>query len=206
MDNDKAAELVFNRNFFYRDSYKRVMSIGLISIIANVILVLATTYAILKPAPAKFIVTSPDGRIIPVEPLSAAVKSTPQILAWANMAATKINSYDFVNYRQQLQEASNYFSAPGWADYKQQLVSSGNVKYVVDNRLVVTSVATGAPVVDEQGLINGVYTWKVTLPLLVKYAGATITRNIPQTVTMLIQRVDISNNPQGIGISSYRAR
>tara|TARA_B100001989_G_scaffold248137_1_gene221342 strand:+ start:3060 stop:3680 length:621 start_codon:yes stop_codon:yes gene_type:complete len=206
MDNQKAAELVFNRNFFYRDSYKRVMSIGLISIISNVILVLATAYAIINPAPAKFIVTSPDGRIIPVEPLSAAVKSTPQILAWANMAATKINSFDFVNYRQQLQEASNYFSADGWQDYKRQLVSSGNVKYVVENRLVVTSVATGAPVVDQQGLIKGVYSWRVTLPILVKYSGATITRNIPQTVTMLIQRVSINNNPQGIGISSYRAR
>ena len=206
MDQEKAAELVFNRNFFYRDNYKRVMSIGLIAIVSNVILVLATSYAIIRPAPAKFIVTSPDGRIIPVEPLSAAVKSSPVILAWANLAATKINSYDFVNYRQQLQESSNYFSANGWKDYNGQLVSSGNVKYVVENRLVVTSVATGAPVIDEQGLINGVYTWKVTLPILVKYAGATITRNIPQTVSMLIQRVDITNNPPGIGISSYRAR
>ena len=203
---EKAAELVFNRNFFYRDNYKRVVSIGLVSIISNVILVLATAYSIVRPAPAKFIVTSADGRIIPVEPLSAAVKSTPQILAWANMAATKINSFDFVNYRQQLQEASSYFTAEGWQDFRRQLVASGNVKYVVENRLVVTSVATGAPVVNNQGLIGGVYTWNVTLPILVKYAGATITRNIPQTVTMLIQRVSIQNNPQGIGIASYRAR
>ena len=203
---EKAAELVFNRNFFYRDNYKRVVSIGLVSIISNVILVLATAYSIVRPAPAKFIVTSADGRIIPVEPLSAAVKSTPQILAWANMAATKINSFDFVNYRQQLQEASSYFTAEGWQDFRRQLVASGNVKYVVENRLVVTSVATGAPVVNNQGLINGTYTWNVTLPILVKYAGATITRNIPQTVTMLIQRVSIQNNPQGIGIASYRAR
>ena len=203
---EKAAELVFNRNFFYRDNYKRVVSIGLVSIISNVILVLATAYSIVRPAPAKFIVTSADGRIIPVVPLSAAVKSTPQILAWANMAATKINSFDFVNYRQQLQEASSYFTAEGWQDFRRQLVASGNVKYVVENRLVVTSVATGAPVVNNQGLIGGVYTWNVTLPILVKYAGATITRNIPQTVTMLIQRVSIQNNPQGIGIASYRAR
>ncbi|MAV28611.1 MAG: type IV secretion protein DotI [Legionellales bacterium] len=203
---EKAAELVFNRNFFYRDNYKRVVSIGLVSIISNVVLVLATAYSIVRPAPAKFIVTSADGRIIPVEPLSAAVKSTPQILAWANMAATKINSFDFVNYRQQLQEASSYFTAEGWQDFRRQLVASGNVKYVVENRLVVTSVATGAPVVNNQGLINGTYTWNVTLPILVKYAGATITRNIPQTVTMLIQRVSIQNNPQGIGIASYRAR
>jgi hypothetical protein len=186
---EKAAELVFNRNFFYRDNYKRVVSIGLVSIISNVILVLATAYSIVRPTPAKFIVTSADGRIIPVEPLSAAVKSTPQILAWANMAATKINSF-----------------AEGWQDFRRQLVASGNVKYVVENRLVVTSVATGAPVVNNQGLINGTYTWNVTLPILVKYAGATITRNIPQTVTMLIQRVSIQNNPQGIGIASYRAR
>lgn len=206
MDQVKAAELVFNRNFFYRDNYKRVMIIGLISIVSNVILAMALTYLVFTPAPARFIVTSADGRIIPVEPLSAAVKSTPQILAWANMAATKINSYDFVNFRQQLQEASNYFSTNGWLGYREQLKKVGNVKYVVDNRLVVTAVATGAPVIEEQGLINGVYTWKVTLPLLIKYAGASITRNIPQTVTMLVQRVDIANNPQGIGISSYRTR
>ena len=86
------------------------------------------------------------------------------------------------------------------------MIASGNVNYVVQHRLVVTAVATNAPVVDEQGLINGVYSWKVTLPLLVKYAGPTITKTVPQNVTMLIQRVSIQNNPQGIGITSYRAR
>ena len=133
MDQEKAAELVFNRNFFYRDNYKRVMIIGLVSIVSNIILAMAVAYAIFNPAPSRFIVTSPDGRIIPVEPLSAAVKSPPQILAWANMAATKINSFDFVNYRQQLQEASNYFSIDGWSDYKAQLKSTGNLKFVVEN-------------------------------------------------------------------------
>lgn len=203
---DKAAELVYNRNFFYRDNYKRVLSIGLIAIISNVVLVLAITYSILSPAPSKFIVTSPDGRIIPVEPLTAAVKSTEQILAWANMASTKINSFDFVNYKRQLQEASENFTVAGWEDYKKQLISSQNIKYVVDNKLVVTSVATGAPVLDQQGLINGIYSWKVTLPILVKYAGATVQKSFPYTVSLLIQRVDIQNNPQGIGIASYRAR
>lgn len=205
MDN-QAAELVYNRNFFYRDSYKRILSIGLIAVISNVVLVLAIAYSIVTPPQSKFIVTSPDGRIIPVEPLTAAVKSNDQILAWANMAATKINSFDFVNYRRQLQEASANFTVKGWEDYKSQLIKSQNIKYVIDNKLVVTSVATGAPVLDQQGLINGVYSWKVTLPVLVKYAGATVQKSFPYTVSLLIQRVDIQNNPQGIGIASYRAR
>ena len=203
---DKAAELVYNRNFFYRDNYKRVMSIGVIAIFSNLVLAFAIVYSVLSPAPSKFIVTSPDGRIIPVEPLTAAVKSTDQILAWSNMASTKINSFDFVNYRRQLQEASVNFTVAGWEDYKQQLIKSQNIKYVVDNKLVVTSVATGAPVLEQQGVINGVYSWKVTLPLLVKYAGATVQKSFPYTVSLLIQRVDIQNNPQGIGIASYRAR
>ena len=203
---DKAAELVYNRNFFYRDNYKRVMSIGVIAIFSNLVLAFAIVYSVLSPAPSKFIVTSPDGRIIPVEPLTAAVKSTDQILAWSNMASTKINSFDFVNYRRQLQEASVNFTVAGWEDYKQQLIKSQNIKYVVDNKLVVTSVATGAPVLEQQGVINGVYSGKVTLPLLVKYAGATVQKSFPYTVSLLIQRVDIQNNPQGIGIASYRAR
>ncbi len=205
MSDQEGATLVLSRNFFYRDSYRKILFILLLSIVINILMTIVALYNILHPAPAQFIVTSADGRLIPVSPLSQPVKSTPQILAWANMAASRINSYDFVNFRSQLQDASSYFTAEGWRSYQRAFADTGNLNYVRTNKLVATAVATGAPVVLQQGLVSGMYTWKIQLPLLVKYQSATLSKNIPTIVTMLIQRTSIEENPSGIGIVYYRA-
>ena len=205
MPEQDGLSLVVNRNFFYRDSYRKVLFVLLLSIVINILMTTVAIYNLTNPVPAQFIVTSPDGRLIPVSPLSQPVKSTPQILAWSNMAAARINSYDFVNFRRQLQDASTYFTAQGWRSYQEAFAKTQNLDYVRTNRLVATAVATGAPVVLQQGLVSGMYTWKVQLPLLVKYQSATLSKNIPTVVTMLIQRTSIEENPSGIGIVYYRA-
>ena len=55
-------------------------------------------------------------------------------------------------------------------------------------------------------LVDGVYTWRVSLPLLIKYEGATISRTQPAVITMMIQRASVEVNPSGIGIVFYRAK
>ena len=206
MSQEDALSLIINRNFFYRDNFRRVTFLLLVSMLVNGCLGMVALYNMFNPVPPQFIVTTPDGRLFPLEPLSQPVKSGPMILAWANMAATRINAYDFVHYKRQLQDASNYFTESGWRNYRQALLSSKNLDYVRENRLVVSSVATGTPVITQQGLVDGVYTWRVSLPLLLNYKGATVSRTQPAIVSMMIQRESVEKNPSGIGIVFYRAK
>jgi intracellular multiplication protein IcmL len=202
---DKAVELSYLRNNFYRDNYRKVLVALLVMVIANVILALAAVHVIKNPPMPKYFATSNDGRITLLHPLSAPVLSVNSITEWATRAATASYTFDFVNYRKSLQEASQYFTGTGWRSFERALVSSNNLKLVLSKKLVTTAVAQGAPVILKRGVLNGAYSWQVQLPMLVTYQSASMNVKQPLLVTMLIRRVDVGNNPAGIAISQYIA-
>ena len=114
-------------------------------------------------------------------------------------------SYNFVNYRKQLQAASEYFTPEGWRTFEAALKSSRNLETVIARKLVVTAVATGAPVVLDQRIVSGRYAWKVQLPLLVTYQSASTLFQQPLIVTMIVTRVSMRDVPKGIAISQFIA-
>jgi intracellular multiplication protein IcmL len=74
---------------------------------------------------------------------------------------------------------------------------------VLAKKLVVSAVATGAPVILQQGLLFGTYTWRVQLPVLVTYQSASEFSQQTVTITMLITRVSTLTTPKGIGIAQF---
>ena len=205
-DNNAGYALVNNRRAFYRDRSRLMMLTFMFSFLANVLLATACVLFVFFPPPAQFIVAYPDGRLIQVQPLSEAVRSNPQIVAFASNAVATVNSFDFVNFQTQLQNAAQYFTFSGWASFKQQLEASGNLDYVSNNRLVSTATPAQVPQIVEQAEINGRYTWKVRVPIIIAYSGPNVERNVSQVVTMLIQRAPFSEVPNGVGIVQYVAR
>jgi intracellular multiplication protein IcmL len=127
------------------------------------------------------------------------------LLQWANTAAIAAYTYNFVNYRQELQSASDFFTPEGWAEFTGALRTSNNLNSVIEKKLVVSAVATGAPVILDQGVINGAYTWTVQMPMLVTYQSASQVARQNIVVKMVIQRISTLNSARGIGISSFVA-
>ena len=174
-------------------------------LIVNIGLVGVIFYQASNQPQAKYFATSSDGRITPLSPLSQPVVSTSALLQWANQAAVAAYTYNFVTYRKQLQEASEYFTPEGWRNYEKALQGSRNLETVLARKLVVTAVATGAPVVLDQGRIRGRYAWKVQMPVLVSYQSATTTYQQPLTLTLVVVRVSTLNVPKGIAIAQFYA-
>jgi intracellular multiplication protein IcmL len=202
---DDAIELVRLRNEFYRDSYRRVLAILLLAFLIVFILISALVYVITHPPAPKYFATDSTGRIVPLIPLDQPNLSTPALLQWANIAAVAAFTFDFVNYRQQLQAASEYFTPPGWEAYMQAVQSSNNLGAVIEKKLTVSAVATGAPVVLQQGILNGRYSWKVQIPLLVTYQSANQISQQNLVATLFIARVSTLNSAQGVGIAQFIA-
>ena len=71
--------------------------------------------------------------------------------------------------------------------------------------MVASSVATGAPVILDQGVINGRYAWKVQMPLLVTYQSSTEQIQQSLIITMVVSRVPTVDMPRGIAIVSFVA-
>jgi intracellular multiplication protein IcmL len=202
---DRALDVVQMRKDFYRDSYRRVATALLFMILLSAILGFIVYYlASHRPEP-KYFATSADGRITPIYPLTAPMVSDSALLQWANQAAVAAYTYNFATYRKELQGASEYFTPEGWSNFETALQASRNLETVINKKLVVTAVATGAPVILDRGILDGHYSWKVQMPLLVTYESASTTIQQPILITMLVTRVSTLNVPKGIAIAQFVA-
>lgn len=203
MSDRDALELVRLRNTFYRDSYRRVLAVLLIMVLINIIMAAALFYVISHKPEPKYFATTSDGKVIRLYALSSPVVSTAELLQWATVAATAANTYNFVNYRKELQEASQFFTPSGWKEYQKELKGSRNLETVLAKKLTVNAVATGAPIILDQGVVAGRYKWKIQLPVLLTYESSTTKISQPLLVTMLVTRVSTLETPNGVAIDAF---
>jgi intracellular multiplication protein IcmL len=200
---EDALTTVTLRNEFYRDSYRRVLLILLLSLVINLFLGGILIYMITHPPKPKYFATSINGRITPLFPLNEPNQSDSAVLQWANQAAIAAYTYNFVSWRKELQAASGFFTARGWKQFLDALQSSNNLDAVRSKKLIVSAVATQAPIILQKGVLNGSYSWRVQMPILVTYQSASEFTQQNNVVTMLITRVSTLNSPRGIGIEQF---
>jgi intracellular multiplication protein IcmL len=202
---DDVLEVVRHRSEFHRDKHRLVLLALLISVILNGLLGASFIYLVSHPPAPQYFATTINGRITPLIPLDQPNMPPSTLLQWANSAAIAAYTYNFVNYRQELQSASEFFTPEGWNEFISALNSSNNLKAVLDKKLVVSAVATGAPVIVDQGVLNGTYTWSIQMPMLVTYQSASQTARQNIVVKIVVQRISTLNSARGIGISSFVA-
>lgn len=200
---EDALTVVTLRNKFYKDSQRKVMLALSIALILNIILASTLVYILTHPPEPKYFATSINGRITPLFPLNQPNQSDSAVLQWANQAAIASFTYNFVNYRDELQASSGFFTAEGWDQFLNALQQSNNLDAVKAKKLIVSAVATRAPIILQKGVLNDSYSWRVQMPILVTYQSASEFTQQNNVVTMLIMRVSTLNSPRGIGISQF---
>lgn len=203
---DDALETVRLRNNFYRDNYRRV----LLALLVTLLIVfgeLGVIYWQVTHIPTpKYFATGANGRITPLYALDQPNLAKSVVLQWANQAAVAAYTYNFVNYRKALQDTSKYFTPAGWNQFVNALQASNNLQAVQAKKLVVSAVATGAPIILQEGVLLGRYAWKIQMPLLVTYQSASTQVQQSLLITMLVTRVPTLNDPEGIGIDQFVAQ
>lgn len=200
---EDALTVVALRNQFYKDGQRKTILALLIAIAVNLALAILLFYIITHPPAPKYFATSLNGRITPLFPLDQPNQSDSAVLQWANQAAIASFTYNFVNYRDELQASSGFFTAQGWDQFLSALQQSNNLDAVKAKKLIVSAVATRAPVILQKGILNGSYSWRVQMPILVTYQSASEFTQQNNVVSMLITRVSTLNSPRGIGIAQF---
>jgi len=200
---EDALTAVALRNQFYRDGQRKLVIALILSLIANIIAAGMLVYIMTHPPLPKYFATSINGRITPLFPLNEPNQSDSAVLQWANLAAIAAFTYNFVNYRDELQASSGFFTADGWQQFLTALEQSNNLDAVKAKKLIVSAVATRAPIILQKGLLNGRYSWRIQMPILVTYQSASEFSQQNNVVTMLVTRVSTLNSPRGIGISQF---
>lgn len=200
---DDSIELIRLRNNFYRDNYRRIMKLLLI-LTATLVAMIAIIFYLLahRPQP-KYFATTQSGRVLELIPLSTPMLSSTALLNWASELATATYTYNYLNYRQQIQALQPNFQASTWKDFLSELKGSGNISAMVTRKTSVSAVPVGAPVILSQGNLNGRYYWKVQVRILAKFVSASETYETPYLLTMTIVRVSTLENQNGVAVAQY---
>lgn len=139
-------------------------------------------------------------------PLSKAAYTDAQIIAFVSDAVVSVNTYNFQNISTWKREIQEYFTTKGSDEFNKALKKSENIEYVLSNRLALTSELSKYPQIIEQNVVNGRYTWKIEVPILLKYRGSGVSRNVSQLVTLRVQRAPVNEASNGFGVVQYVAR
>jgi intracellular multiplication protein IcmL len=195
------------RNEFYRDGYRSLLKVAVIEAIIIVGLIGAMFFVINVHQPEnRYFATTEDGRLVPMVALNEPNLSTPALMSWSAQAATEVMTFGFNDYKRRLQEASRNFTRIGWASFTSALEKARIIEMVEANQQIVTAAPTSAPVLIQEGLVDGRYQWQIQVPMVVTYQAGSATRADKLLVTLLVVRVPKLESPNGIGIEQWIAQ
>lgn len=194
-----ALNLVYLRNEFYRDNFRRLVWLLLASILLNIALGIGVIYTGSKTPGNYFFATTEIGQLIPLYPTTQPVVSNSTILSWVSDNVPKIYQLDFINYRTQLNQLQGYFTPTGW----QAFVSAyaPQLKNLVDQKLVMSATPTDVPVITGGGVFDGVYKWQVQMPLVINLQQGNTQTTQKVLLTLVVERVNNVSAHQLLGIS-----
>lgn len=204
------AEMVIVRNLYALMMSRRLAIIAMLSALCALLSLLSAWSVIQVKTPPQYIQLTEDGRIFPLTPLSQSNVNDGDMIRFASDTVKWINTYDYQNWRDQLQMQSHRFTEGGWKAYLTLLSNRDTITSVQNRKMVVTARFTGPAQIEKQGAVadsNNRYTWIVKVPVEVRYlpsdnSGQSLTQD--GVVTLYIVRVPLATNQRGYAVWLYQ--
>lgn len=195
-----ALEQVKLRNDFYKDGFRYLVWVLLVSALLNVILVVVLATSAKKEPQKFFFATTNLGQLIPLTPTSQPAVSNDLVLNWVSNTVPNIYNLDFIHYRAQLNAMQKFFTPQGWAQF--QTAFGPQLSSILANKYITSAAPSGVPVITGTAVIDGTYMWQIQMHLILSFQqGSTITtQNI--LLTVVVSRVNNVSADQLLGISS----
>lgn len=187
----------------HRDRFRRLTKMTTLLSWSGVIQAIILICLLMTPAVGKYFVTTRNGDLLPVIPLSAPMVTNDYLVSWAGRQAESAFSFNFVNYEQKLQTLQKNFTADGWSHFKDELQRTNISQQMISSKMTVSAVTQKTPVILQQGVLNGAYSWKVSVPLLVSFVSASAHLQRHFNVQMIIKRVPVMDAKHSIQISLF---
>jgi intracellular multiplication protein IcmL len=201
-----AVSTVLSRNAFYKDGYRLLLRISVIQGIV-IVLLTASIIAMLLSMEARYIyfATTSDGRIINVVPLNEPYRSKADVIAWAAGTAQNVMRFGYFDYRQRLQQSASNFTPSGWESFTKAMREARILEAVEARKLVVTMDIDAAPEIKNSFVHDGIYTWYLRFPIVIKFDGTDAPAAIHANLILQVVRVSTLQNPDGISIEQWIA-
>ncbi|WP_234625043.1 DotI/IcmL family type IV secretion protein (plasmid) [Agrobacterium rosae] len=175
-----------------------------ITLFMSLVLNVFSLYALRNWFPIKQFVWTQDARAVcEAITLDQPNVSDARVRNMAADAAIELNSYDYLNWRRQIQNAMNaYLTTNAQRAYSTALSGSNTIKRVEQGYYTVSALLGNKPPrIAETGMLDGRFYWKVEVPLVIYYRTPEVSKPESRVLVMTVVRVDPSFiNPNGIAI------
>ncbi|PCI37976.1 MAG: hypothetical protein COB50_03000 [Thiotrichales bacterium] len=174
------------RNSFYKKNYRRIIYVLFAAVFSNIVLSFVFIYFVAQPPKYVFYASSHSARLTPLQPRPIPVISSKALITWASENIPGILSLDFINYKKQLYVSKRLFSEYGWNQFMGAF--RAELSNIVSGQLVAHAAITNTPVITRQGIVEGIYTWQLQVPMLVTFQHGSSQRIMHVVWTVILQR------------------
>lgn len=208
----RAHEKVVVRNRALRYIHKQVLVLALWSVATSALALVSAVIAFQTKLPPQYIPVTESGALLESIPINKPSLDESAINEFALEAIRAVNTFDYINWRNQFPVAEEYFIPKSWEEYVAELTARNTMTAILERRMIVTPNLTGAPSVVQEGVDEtGVYTWKVEQGVRIDYrAHATLANGSTDggnqqfgKIILTIQRVPTLLSARGVAVKTY---
>lgn len=201
---EDGVSLVVERALFYREQSRSLTKILMLSSAALLVMLILIIFmfTIINKKDKEYFAVSNSGSVIKMYPLKEPTVSDTRLLQIVGDASACVYNYDYVNYREQLSKCRTAFTSNGWLKFTSAIKDSKVLEIVERDKLVVSAVKSGAPIILDTGIVNGRLAWQIQTPITVNYESRTGRKTDYIVVTSTVVRADQSQYSDGIAIDS----
>ena len=163
-----ALALIQERNEFYKRKYHQILGLILLSLIIIGVL-LTVFFSLWRNTTRPFYFLANDVGSFMQEIPTTQPFPTDQVIAWTIEAVQSGLTFDFVNYRAQMQDAQKYFTDYSWQQFMSALVASNNILTLTERKWIFIAKVVNKPVVKNAGVIRNFYAWRLQVPVLMTF-------------------------------------
>lgn len=147
---------------------------------------------------------SPAGEEAAMTALIVPNMTNRAVISWAVTSVTEIMTIGFGDLLPQLQAQNNRFTKEGWKSFVEAFHKQQISELFKGNQIVLTTVPSDTAVILAQGPNKqGIYQWKVQVPVIMTYAtNNNVSEGHHAIVTLIIVRAPPDQNPSGIAIKN----
>lgn len=198
----RAVKYINLRNKFFSIMYRSSLLLLLLSIIMFILSFVFLYAFSSQPVNPRYITLKEDGRYIELIRVDQEHKTPEDVAAFVAKAVKKVYTRDYLNYTDQLMEASEFFTPKGMNTYLDSLEKSQNLNSMKQNRWVLTFTPKAPPVLLEKKVNNGVYTWAYEFSGQILYSGEkNRTQNVK--IQVIVERMSMVDSSYGMGIATF---
>lgn len=205
--NDENRLVVLKHSTRYFKDFKKVQwTIILFQIAVVCCLGLLLIVQLLNRPPTVRFFENAKGQIITPKPLNQPAMSNAAINNWMIEGLMSGLHFNFTTIDRAMESLYDYFDDDALESFKKALVDMGIVSIVVNQKMICTGKALGAPEVLNEGVINGIYSWHLKVPLEISLSNELVSRGFKVDVEVLVVRVPELVSPMGILISKFSSK